>query len=85
MNGIISLGVISPDGETIKSTIQNGNFSTTNFALNSSAGTWKVVALFNGVSDEREFDVPKVQRVKLNLSGSVLTIKILGTSYITKP
>ncbi len=84
MSGLVAVQVVSPENKIIKSTIQNGKFEVINFPLNSTAGKWKIISSLNGVSDEREFDVPELQKVNFSFAGSVLSIKNIGNVIYNK-
>lgn len=84
MDGVISVEITSPENEVIRSTVQDGEFSVVDFALNSSAGTWNVVSSFDGITDEREFEVPEVQKVSFDINDSVLSITNIGNALYNK-
>jgi len=84
MTGNVLLRIISPEDEIIEANIQAGESSDIEFALNSSAGTWKIFSSFNDLTDVREFEMIGIQKVEFDLEDSVLTIKNVGNVLYNK-
>ncbi|MEA3248252.1 MAG: adenylate/guanylate cyclase domain-containing protein [Nanoarchaeota archaeon] len=76
--GTVSVKIISPENEEIEVLISTGDFSTFEFPINATAGPWKVIAMFDGIGEEREFEMIKSSRMEFNINESVLEITCVG-------
>ena len=84
MSGAISISIISPDGEEKHMTINSGEIGSINLATNATAGTWKILASFENVNEEKDFVVKPVQRAKFSFSGPIFTVKNIGNCPYNK-
>tara|TARA_Y100000310_G_scaffold94081_1_gene91710 strand:+ start:4315 stop:6408 length:2094 start_codon:yes stop_codon:yes gene_type:complete len=84
MEGTISLNIISPEGIEEGVNINAGEFYSHDFKLNSTSGTWNIVAEFDGILDQRDFEILKNQKVEFKFEDSVLIIKNIGNSIYNK-
>ncbi len=84
MEGAVSIKIISPENEKIESIVQADEFDTFDFALNSSIGTWKIVASFNDLIEEREFEMLGLQKVEFEIEDSVLSVTNIGNTLYNK-
>ena len=78
MNGAVSVKIISSDGSEIDNVVQAGDFVFIDFDSNSSVGTWKIVAQFDDLIQEREFEMGALQKVEFDFEDSVLVVKNIG-------
>ena len=78
MEGIVSVKIISPENEEIEVAISAGEFSAFDFPVNATAGSWKVIAMFDEIGEEREFEMIKSSRMEFNISEGVLEIVCVG-------
>ena len=76
--GTVSAKILSPESEEIEIMIPTGGFSTFDFPINASAGSWKVIAMFDGIGEERDFEMIKSSRMEFNISESMLEIMCVG-------
>ena len=76
--GTVSAKIISPNNEEIEVLILTGEFSTFDFPINASAGIWKVIATFDEVGEEREFEMIKSSKMEFDISEGVLEITCVG-------
>ena len=84
MGGTVFVKVTSPEGETIDSIVQTGEFVDVDFVSNSSVGMWSVLATFNDMMEEREFEILGVQKVDFDFEDSVLKITNVGNMLYNK-
>ncbi|MCK4650026.1 hypothetical protein KAT36_02230 [Candidatus Pacearchaeota archaeon] len=84
MIGNVLLKILSSNGEVIEDSVSAGEFGNIDFVLNSSVGTWKVVAHFNEMVKEREFEMVALQKVEFDLEDSILSITNVGNVLYNK-
>ncbi|MFH0808791.1 MAG: adenylate/guanylate cyclase domain-containing protein [archaeon] len=84
MIGLVSLKILSPSGEGIEAGINTGEFGELTFDFNSSVGMWKVIAKFNEMVEEREFEMAALQKVEFDLEDSILSITNIGNVLYNK-
>jgi len=78
MGGLVSLKIISPDDDVVDATVQAGEFSGIDFALNSSVGTWRIVSSFDDLKETREFEMAGLQKVVFDFEDSILSVRNIG-------
>ncbi|MFH1238420.1 MAG: adenylate/guanylate cyclase domain-containing protein [archaeon] len=76
--GTVSVKIISPNNEEIEVLIPTGEFSTFDFPINATAGIWKVIAIFDEVGEEREFEMIKSSKMEFNIDEGLLEIMCVG-------
>ncbi|MCK5321314.1 hypothetical protein KAJ38_01935 [Candidatus Pacearchaeota archaeon] len=76
--GTVSAKIISPENEEIEVMIPTGDFSTFDFPVNATAGSWKVIAMFDEIGEQREFEMIKSSKMEFNISEGVLEITCVG-------
>lgn len=84
MEGTVFVKIVSPENKGIESTIQAGEFNTFDFVSNSSVGVWRVIASFNNMIEEREFEMLGIQKVKFDIKDSVLSVTNVGNVLYNK-
>ena len=78
MEGAVDVKFVSPDVEEFGMVVQAGDFGEFDFNSTSMVGIWRVIGSFNGIVEEREFEMGSVQRVDFDFEDSVLTITNVG-------
>ncbi len=78
MSGSVSVRVISPEEEEAESVLVAGEFVGLGLVSNSSVGTWKIIAEFNDLITEREFEVGALQKVDFDFEEAVLVVRNIG-------
>ena len=78
MSGAVDVRFVSPDAEEFGMVVQAGDFGEFDFNSTSMVGIWRVIGSFNGIVEEREFEMESVQRVDFDFEDSVLTIANVG-------
>ena len=76
--GTVSVKIISPNNEEIEVSIPAGEFSTLEFPINATAGFWRVIAMFDDLEEEREFEMIKSSKMEFNIGNGVLEITCVG-------
>jgi len=84
MSGAVLLKILSPSDEGIEASVNAGEFGNVNFDLNASAGTWTIVAEFNDMKEEREFEMAALQKAEFDLEDSILSVKNIGNVLYNK-
>ena len=84
MDGVVSIQIVSPKNKVTKYTIANKKFKTIPFALNSTAGTWKIISSLDGVTGNKEFSMARLQKVNFSIDGSLLSITNIGNTLYNK-
>ncbi|MCK5449323.1 hypothetical protein KAI32_00490 [Candidatus Pacearchaeota archaeon] len=78
ITGTVSVKIISPENEEIEVLIPTGDFSTIDFPINASAGSWNVIGMFDEIGEEREFEMVKSSKMEFDINESVLIITCVG-------
>lgn len=78
IDGTVPIKIISPNGEEIEISILTGDFSTFDFPVNATAGFWKVIAVFDELLEEREFEMMKSSKMEFNIGDGILEIMCVG-------
>lgn len=78
MGGLVSLKIISPDGDVVDAIVQAGEFSAIDFASNSSVGVWRIVGSFDDLEEVREFEMAGLQKVVFDFEDSILSVRNVG-------
>ncbi|MCK4997211.1 hypothetical protein KAS08_02810 [Candidatus Pacearchaeota archaeon] len=84
MDGTVGAEIITPDNKIIEKTINSGELTSINFLPNSTAGIWRISASFNGLIEQREFQMEEIQKVEFDIEDSVLTVTNVGNSLYNK-
>lgn len=80
MEGAIDATILSPREDETKVVIQSGETYSLPVATNATAGDWRILTSFKELVNEKEFTVKEIQKVSLNLTGSVLIVENIGNS-----
>ncbi len=78
MEGVVSVRVVSPFGEEDILSVTSGEFTSVDFAPNSTVGLWEIVATFDEITETRDFEMTEVQRVDLRFEGPILVVENIG-------
>jgi hypothetical protein len=84
MNGGISGKLISPLGEEREIVMKSGEFVEVDFPTNATSGIWKLRVFYNIIGEEREIVMKELQKVDMNIEGSVLVVKNVGNTLYNK-
>jgi len=84
MEGKVSGKLISPSGEEKDIIMKSGEFIKIDFPTNATAGIWKLRVFYNKIGEEREIEMKELQKVELNIEGSVLVVKNIGNMLYNK-
>jgi len=85
MQGTVYLRVTSPYEESKELEVQSGEETELAFASNATAGIWKIIAAYEGVIDEREFEMRAVQKALFTFEEDhVLLVKNIGNTVYNK-
>ena len=76
--GTVSVKVLSPKNEEIEILIPTGDFNTFEFPINATAGIWRVIASFDRIGEEREFEMIKSSKMEFNITEGVLEVTCVG-------
>lgn len=80
MDGTIDVSILSPTEKETKMSVKSGETTSINFPTNSTPGTYQITASFGEIVTAKEFAVKEIQKVSLDLSGSLLTITNIGNA-----
>ncbi len=80
MDGTIDVAILSPTEEETKMSVKSGETASINFLTNSTPGIYQITASFGEIITAKEFAVKEIQKVSLDLSGSLLTITNIGNT-----
>jgi hypothetical protein len=80
MTGTLELTILSAERDETKLSVKSGETTSINLPSNATAGDWRILASFKDVQAEKDFKVLEVQKVSLNLTGSLLIIENIGNS-----
>ena len=80
MEGAIDTTILSPKEDETKMSIKSGDTATINFPTNSTPGDYKIISTFDAITVSKDFTVKEVQKVSLDLTGSLLTITNVGNA-----
>jgi len=83
MQGIVNTKIISPTGGELEIGLEN-DVKEIEFPINATPGTWKVVSTFEGIVEEREFELVKVQKVNFDFEDTILVVRNVGNSIYNK-
>ncbi len=78
MEGAVDVNFVSPSAEKFGMVVQAGDFGEFEFNSSAEVGLWRVVGSFNGMIEEREFEMAGVQKAEFDFEGPVLTITNVG-------
>jgi hypothetical protein len=80
ISGTVPIQLISPAKEELEVLIPSGEFETFDFPINASAGTWKAIASFDGITEERDFVMREFSKMEFNITSGVLEVTCIGNS-----
>lgn len=80
MSGKVSGKLISPLGEEREILMNTKDYFKVNFPTNASAGIWKLRIFFDKIGEEREIEMKELQKVNLEIEGSVLIVTNIGNA-----
>ncbi len=84
MDGLITLTILSPENNEKILKVKSGDSIKLNLPFNSTAGTWRILPSYEKLLSEKNFEVLEIQKININLEGSLLTIKNIGNVKYNK-
>jgi hypothetical protein len=84
MNGKVSGKLISPSGEEREILMNTKDYFKVDFPTNATAGIWKLRIFFDKIGEEREIEMKELQKVDLEIEGSVLIVTNVGNALYNK-
>ncbi|MFA5060769.1 MAG: adenylate/guanylate cyclase domain-containing protein [Candidatus Pacearchaeota archaeon] len=84
MSGKVSGKLISPSGEEREVLMNTKDYFKVNFPTNATAGIWKLRVFFEKLGEEREIEMKELQKVNLEIEGSVLIVTNVGNARYNK-
>jgi hypothetical protein len=84
MEGTLSVEVASSLGEIRTYTVNANEFLDINFETNATPGEWVVAVSFEGVLEERVFNVSEVQKVNFTFEENLLIVTNVGNTRYNK-
>lgn len=84
MGGKVSGKLISPSGEEREILMNTKDYFKVNFPANATAGIWKLRMFFDKIGEEREIEMKELQKVSLEIEGSVLIVTNIGNARYNK-
>jgi len=84
MDGAVLVTLVSPNAEKKEASVRSKDFIKVEFETNATPGTWQAISSFDSLTDVREFEITKIQKVDISFEGPVLIIKNIGNSVYNK-
>ncbi len=80
MNGSVSVLLIPPNGKETPLTVNSGSTGSVTLQTNSTPGTWRILASFGELEDEKEFTVLDLEKIEFGFieETSLLVIRNIG-------